>query len=183
MKAKNLILITSHLESKDLQGSSGQRLRVNLKRALELAQKYSLTPVVVLGPAGDELLLSFNELENCDLTFDTNYTGSIFSSVQSGLAAAEGASFVLPLDETALAEDLWVTLDQTRRATPPTETVDVFQVLGCVGGDRVTMYPQLVTVPAVARLQKLPLDVQWLHDPRLHIRVVQSAESKPEIQP
>jgi hypothetical protein len=161
----------------------GQRLRVNLKRALELAQKFYLTPIVVLGPAGDELLLNFSELENCDLTFDTNFSGEIFSSIQSGLAAAEGASFVLPLDENALPEEAWVTLDQARRATPPTETVDAYQVLGCLGGDRVTLHPQLVTVPAVARLQKLPLDIQWLHDPRLHVRVVQNTESEREIQP
>ncbi len=183
MKAKDLILITTHLDLKDLQGSSGENLHANLKYSLELAKKFSLNPIVVLGKVGDELLLSFIEIQDCDLTFDTNFNGSIFSSVQSGLAAASGAAFVLPLDQSPAAEAVWQQLDQTMWSTPPTELVDVLQMLTCDSGDRMVQYPQLVTVAAVPRLQKLPLDVEWLHDPRLHIRVVQNSESKLEILP
>lgn len=182
MKAKDLILLTTHLEPKDLQGSYGHRLRTNLRNALELAKKFSLNPIVVLGAAGDELLTTFSELENCDLTFDTNFSGSTFSSIQSGLAAASGASFVLKLDETPASHEVWTALEKAMWNTPPTEVVDVFQALSCASSDRTSVYPQLVSVGGVSRLQKLPTDVEWLHDPRLRIRVISDSNPEPSVQ-
>lgn len=54
-------------------------------------------PVLVLGPEGDDVLLHSHLAEHCDLAFDPNFSGNIFSSLNAGLHATTGPVIAMTL--------------------------------------------------------------------------------------
>ena len=58
-------------------------------------------PVLVLGPEGDEVLLHSRLAEHCDLAFDPNFSGNIFSSLNAGLHATTGPVLAMTLKRFA----------------------------------------------------------------------------------
>jgi hypothetical protein len=178
MKAKDLILITTGLTHRELRGSRGVQLRLTFQRLIAAAAENALNVIVVLGPHGDEVLTQYPELENCDLAFDGNEEASLFTSIKVGLEAATGAAFILPIDEDSMAVEMWAVLDNKMWTTPPDQQADVWHMLTSTADDRVSAWPQLITLDGVSRLKKLPDDVQWLQDSRMRVGLVETPISK-----
>ena len=182
MKTKDLVLITTHLTTADLVGAKGLHFRENTKDLISRAKNFGLNVVVVLGAAGDEVLRALPELEDCDLTFDFNFTGEIFSSIHSGVHATSGAAFILPVDCEPLPDKAWQALDYAMWSTPPNQT-DVYQYIKNHAADRVPVYPQLITLAGIKRLQKLPVTTQWPHDPKIQVQLVYETEQSVPVTP
>lgn len=113
MRAHNVIIVSSGASVVAPAGALDHLIRsicANKKRA-----------ILVLGPDGDEILASCQEIENCELVFDPNYSGEFFSGLKAGLHATHGAAIVVPLRsakvaETALSEQKFSTVVSTLEA-------------------------------------------------------------------
>jgi hypothetical protein len=182
LRAKNLLLITSSLSSTDLRGARSMRLTLQFNDTLRLAKDLGLEPIVVLGPAGDEILRACPQLEECDFVFDPNFEGSLFSSVQAGLQASTGATFIFPFSATPAIVDrgLWDALDRASWDVRPDEAPDVLKFVTQPDGDRLPGFPQLVTLNGLKRLKSLPANTEWESDPRIRIRVIRLSHSTSE---
>lgn len=179
MKAKDVILVTTRLTADDFKGSRLVKTQNRVKHAIQTVRAFGLNPIVVLGPAGDEFLRSCPELEDCDLAYDPNYAGGLFSGIHAGVHAATGASFVLPIDVESADEPIWRALDAAGWALKPEDVVHVFQAMTVTDGDSLPAFPQLITRAGVQHLRALAPETAWDGPSDIKFRVLHTiAESK-----
>lgn len=181
LKAKDAILIASHLVSADFEGARRARTCAQVAHVIGSVRSLGLNPIVVLGPAGDEVLRTCPELEDCDLVFDPNFSGDLFSSVQAGTHAATGACFILPLGTEATDDSLWSELDRAAWSLKPDDIVHVLQAVNIADGDIRPVFPQLVTRLGVRHLRDLPVSGEWGRDARISIRLLPANHQRPTL--
>lgn len=158
--AKNVLII-----------SSG---RVNYAKATALdeliLQIRSLDkhPIVVLGPDADDLLRTSKYLESCDIVFDPNFQGGLFSSIKAGLDAVNGASFVLPLGavEKTLEFASWEAFEKAL-LNPETKAHVIRPVTQA--NERLE-FPLIITGRGLLPLKALPSATDWLQSERIEFQ-------------
>jgi hypothetical protein len=116
-------------------------------------------PVLVLGPDGDDLLRSCQELEACDLVFDPNYEGDYFSGIKAGLHAVNGPAFVIPVGKELLPAQSWGELELALLRLDASQKVDVLRPV--TPGVSEPRYPQIVTSTGLQALKRLPASTTW----------------------
>lgn len=162
MKARDALLIATHLTADDFRGELLEKTRSRVKQAIGTARELGLNPIVVLGPSGDDFLRSCPELEDCDLAYDPNFNGGLFSGVHAGAHAATGACFVLPIDVDGADRTVWRALDAAAWALMPGDAVHVlFQAAAGSDGGAPPVFPQLITRDGVKLLRTLPPETAW----------------------
>ena len=152
MRAHNVIIICSgqgHLSRTDVLNQTVKNI-LNLKK----------TPILVLGPDGDDFVEHCQEIEKCEIVFDPNFEGRFFSGVKAGLHATNGAAFVVPLSEKSADSAhwaVWVTMEKL--------LIDPNTSLGADVVWPVTreadFLPRLITSRGVTSLKKLPSTTDW----------------------
>lgn len=156
--AKSFIIIASGRSRYATSGSLDELIRAVL--ALKK------TPIVVLGPDGDDLLRNCTELESCEIVFDPNFEGALFSSIKAGLEAVNGPAFVLPLAELAVDASQWPDLErvllETERGTHVVRPV--------TQNSEDVLYPQIVTAQGLLPLKALPASTDWLASERIIVQ-------------
>lgn len=156
---KNVIIISSGRVNYVQAGA--------LDALIETVRSLGKLPVVVLGPDGDDLLRTSKNLESCDIVFDPNFAGGIFSSVKAGLEAVNGASFVIPLGETsALDFAEWEALE--RVLLDPTTKAHVVRPV--TQSNATSLYPLIVTGKGLPQLKSLPSSTDWMHSERIEFQ-------------
>lgn len=150
MRAKSVIIIAS---GRAQYASAGQ-----LDRAIQAVTAMGKRPVVVIGPDGDDLLRTSESIEACELVFDPNYNGGIFSGIKAGLHAVNGAAFVMPLgNETTLDFAHWSKLEEQLPSLPP--SLHVLRPI--TQNSKGVLYPQIVTMQGLVPLKALPATTDW----------------------
>ncbi|MCM2280379.1 MAG: hypothetical protein NDI61_00875 [Bdellovibrionaceae bacterium] len=174
MKATDAILLTTGLTATDFSKTRVAHTRTRLLQAIRSARSRGLNPIVVLGPAGDDVLRICPELDDCDLAFDPNYAGELFSGILAGLQASQGACFVLPIESAQIDDSAWHRLDQAAWSLTPEDVVHVLQMTKSTDveadAESALNFPQLITRSGVAHLRRLPADCLWDRDERIRFR-------------
>jgi len=150
MIASNVIIITS---GHYVEGN-GRKLGEAISGILKLKKK----PIVILGPDGDDLLRNCNEIENCEIVFDPNFDGGLFSSLKAGLfTVTHGAAFVISLGAPYLDVKNWSKLEA---ALLNSEKEHVIRAAPRAKNDEVN-FPFIVTARGVSYLKNLPAETPW----------------------
>lgn len=179
MKAKDAILITTRLRPEDFHGGRLMKTRTRVTGLIQTIRSLGLNPIVVLGPAGDDVLRACPDLEDSDLAFDPNFDGGLFSGIHAGVHAATGAAFILPVDTDPTTESVWRALDQAAWALKPGDEVHVLQTVNRTDGDNRPEFPQLVTRAGLKLLRTLPPDGAWESNDHIRFRLLHAeSESK-----
>ncbi len=163
MRAKFLILLTSQIDPKEfLEGSRRTVLAHRVRSYLDFAAQHRLIVVLVLGPAGDDVLQLDPDLEKCELAFDPNYQGEVFSSLQAGLHATSTAAMVVSLSEPLPLDELW---RQIQEASDDlilnTDSIDAVVLVTQLDGHLEMNWPQFITHQGTRRLRGLPAQTPW----------------------
>ena len=137
-------------------------------------------PVLVLGPDGDDLLRSCQELEACDLVFDPNYEGDYFSGIKAGLHAVNGPAFVIPVGQDLLPAQSWAELELALLRLDSTQKVDVLRPV--TPGVSESRYPQIVTNTGLQALKRLPATTPWTNSHQIVAIEVAVKSSNDETQ-
>ena len=129
---------------------------------------------LVVGPEGDEVLMHSQHAERCELVFDPNFEGQLFSSIKAGLLAVSefnpGASLLFNFKELASAQAI--------KVLPPKLWSDfehvghLMKYVGCdvlqpVSRDDQTFapcFPEIITVHGAKRIPTLPAQSNWRAD-------------------
>jgi hypothetical protein len=128
------------------------------------------TPVVILGPDGDDVLRTSTELENCEIVFDTNFQGEFFSSINAGLHVLSGATFVVPLEfegnrDSELAFDQWEKFELA--LLEPETKAHVLRPV--TQNNEKLAYPMIITGRGLLPLKALPAATDWTNSDRIEI--------------
>jgi hypothetical protein len=169
MRVKSTILVTSG-KSESLGVSS-------LDHAIQKLRQLGQTNIiVVLGPDGDQFLSYSKHIENCEIIFDPNYEGELFSGVKSGLAVAPGASFVLPLETDIPDEQIWRALDSAllNAFTDPAKP-DLFRVVTREGDSSV--FPQLITLQGQKTFSSMAASTKWENPEPAKVQRIPTSEA------
>ncbi len=151
MTAPSVIILTSGL----VQTGSGQEL----SRLISTIRQLKKTPIVVLGPDGDELLRECSEIiDDCEIVFDPNFEGGLFSSLKAGLfALRHGGAFVLPLGAPYMNAPAWRKLED---ALLTSEQEHIIRAAPQDQGGAMT-FPLLVTARGMSHLRNQPAQSPW----------------------
>ena len=152
MRVQPTLLITTDWEFAD-EPTSLQRYQ-DLDRLIDWIFASGRTPYLVIGADGDNILRYSRRAERCELVFDPNYEGEIFSSVKAGLCATEGSTFVWLASLGLPEQNTWKSLEEnlglSREPNP-----DVLRPLAAPS------YPRLVTLTGLKKLRTLPAQTNW----------------------
>ena len=155
--ARSIIIVTSGKAA-----TVGPRA---LDEMIRLVVRQRKQPILVLGPDGDEFLRACEEIESCEIIFDPNYDGGLFSGVKAGLHATTSAAFVValgePIHEEAfplLAKELWqIGHDDSKRQLD----CDIICPLTQIDGREIPVFPVLVTGLGTEDLKELAATTAW----------------------
>jgi len=189
MRVHNVIITTAGSEEPSRNGDDLDRL---IRRVLDLKKK----PILVIGPEGDDVLRSSKLAEECELVFDPNYEGGLFSSIKAGLHATTGPAFIVPLHSTpashvfiqALMTDtdqdqdqdrIWHKLESALDHAEIARSCDVLRPL--THNDRAswTGFPQVITPSGVQRLLALEASTDWNSSDQVIAGLVPIASATP----
>jgi hypothetical protein len=158
---KSVIIVTGGRSNYAAAGALDQLIRDTLSLGKQ--------PVVVLGPDGDDLLRSCSLIENCEMVFDPNFQGGIFSGVKAGLEAVNGAAFVIPLGaESVLKPTRWVNFEKALLEEHNRNHV-IRPVATGITPDGTPLYPLMITPQGILPLKALPSSSDWLSSDRIKI--------------
>lgn len=150
MIASNVIVLTSG----QYKEGNGRKLGELISGILKLKKK----PIVVLGPDGDDLLRNCTEIENCEIVFDPNFNGGLFSGLKAGLfAVSHGGAFVVSLGDPYLDAKNWSKLEA---ALLNSEKEHVIRAAPRMKSDEVN-FPFIVTARGVSHLKSLSAETPW----------------------
>lgn len=166
-QVKSLILVTSGRGSYAQSGL--------LDQLLSDLSSQGKNPIVVLGPDGDDFLRSCDKLEACDIVFDPNFEGEVFSSIKAGLEAVSGPTFVAPLETCAGQIDfgVWDKLESSYLANGEASHCHVIQGHR---PDGTPLFPLLITAKGLLPSKALPANSDWLASGKLLIHKLIIAE-------
>ena len=170
MRAHNVIIVTAGR----IRATSDRDLSALLKTLRELKK----TPVLALGPDGDDLLRLSEEIENCEIIFDPNFAGDFFSSVKAGLFATHGAALVVALGESMLDFHEWARLESLLANAGEEHVLRLAQRDG-----ESPRFPLLITARGVSELRELPSETDWLKSSRVIVRDVALNTFDPSTSP
>jgi hypothetical protein len=162
MRALNVIIVASG------RVSYGQASDLDeLIRSIVALKKQ---PVLVLGPDGDDLLRSCEESESCEMIFDPNYSGNIFSSIKAGLEVCSQPAMVLPFaaDWLKLERFLGDSGTSTHVLRPVTQN-----------NEDTNGWPQIVTAHGVRELKNLPATTSWDDTEKILAKAVELPSETP----
>lgn len=168
MRAHNVIIITT-----------GASHHLNTKQLDDLIQKIlglKKNPILVLGPDGDEFLRSCNWIEQCDIVYDPNYAGQLFSGIKAGLHSTNGAAFVLPLSSSIPDDSIWSRLEMALLDHELSRSADVIRTVTNGNANSHAGYPFLVTRRGVQNLLKLDATTDWESAAEVTFKTVPSAD-------
>lgn len=155
MRAHNVILITSET----ITPSIPEYFR-SIDTWIEHILSLKKNPILVLGPEGDDVLRSCRHIEECDVVFDPNHQGALFSGIKAGLFATHGAAFVSTVSSPFLPpKPVWLALERMLLDFNATNGVDVIQIL--TQDKDAPIWPALVTAQGVKTLTKLHAQSDW----------------------
>lgn len=163
MLAHNVIILTA--------GRVDEIRRGRIDQLIEFVMSMKKTPILVLGPDGDDLLRSIARLEDCEIVFDPNFAGEEFSSVKAGLQATGESCFVLRAGAPIPTRETFANLE--RELLRSSQGVDVFATPDYQDPDAVL----LVTQRGVATLKNQPSSTRWLKSDGFAFRLVTPPES------
>lgn len=168
MRVQHVIITTSGVEDENAHRSLDRMIR----KVLDLRKH----PILVVGPEGDSVLLASRLAEMCELVFDPNFNGQIFSSVKAGLQVTAGPAFVLPLKEASLSAawekpEVWESLERELDQTTSEES-DVLQALTQEANPGACCYPCVVTRKGARNLLTLEAQADWMASERIRSRAV-----------
>ena len=121
MRASSVIIVSS--------GKSQNLATDKLDRLIRSVIELKKNPILVLGPDGDEILRHCELVEKCELVFDPNYKGSIFSGIKAGLHVTRGATLVVPLSENLCEEEFQKTAARLESEFRADENISKFDVV------------------------------------------------------
>jgi CTP:molybdopterin cytidylyltransferase MocA len=138
------------------------------------------TPVLVLGPDGDDLMRTCAAIETCELVYDPNFNGGMFSGIKAGLHAVHGPAYVIPLaDPTALEFSKWNELETVLRANDVSGKTGTHVIRPVTQNGAIPLFPQLVTAHGLLPIKALPATTDWASSDRLHFETIVVAHDSP----
>jgi hypothetical protein len=149
MLAHNVIILTS--------GRATAIATEAIDSLILALRKLKKNPILVLGPDGDDILRLSQQIENCEIIFDPNYEGEIFSGIKAGLETTNAAAFICAINEPILDPATWADLERAL-FSEDAKSVHVFSPLT---QDSIPRYPQLVTAHGVRLAKTLPALSCW----------------------
>lgn len=167
MRVHNVIIMTAGSRDLSQNGESGDSLDHLIRRVFRLKKN----PILVIGPEGDDVLRNSELTEECELVFDPNYEGGLFSSIKAGLYAATSPAFVVPLHSTmdpqaatkALMDQdtTWQKFESVLDHKEIARNCDVLRPL--TRNDKASWmnFPQVITPSGVQRLLALEAATDW----------------------
>lgn len=164
MMAHNVIILTA--------GRVNEIRRGHLDRLIDLVVEMKKTPILVVGPDGDDLLRNVSRLEDCEIVFDPNYVGEEFSSVKAGLQATGEPCFFIRAGGPAPSRETFRTLERELLGSQ-VSGVDVFASPDHDDPNAVF----LVTQRGVRSLKNQPASTRWLKSNDIVFRLVREAEA------
>lgn len=161
MVAKAVIILTAGRGTYAAGGALDQLI-------LEI-NKMGKTAVLVVGPDGDELMRCCTNIDSCEMVFDPNFEGGLFSSIKAGLEAVNSPAFVLPLSSNGVLNySEWKSLEDALR-----ETNDSFHVIRPVTQNGAKpLFPQVITKRGLLPLKALPATTDWENSEKICIQDV-----------
>ncbi len=159
MKIINVIITTTQISPDEIfltaEGEPSpilSRLNLTIQNVLALKK----TPVLVIGTSGDELLRYCHLLERCELVYDPNYQGDLFSSVKAGLHVCKGTTFVLPEPLESVQTAIWEKFESAAFALAHAK----YDILCPVASG----VPLIVTIQGARRLMSLSAETTKWHE-------------------
>ncbi len=159
MLAHNVIILTA--------GRVDELRRGRLDQLIELVRELKKTPILVLGPDGDDLIRTISRLEDCEIVFDPNFTGEEFSSVKAGLQATGEPCFLVRASGPLPTRETFASLERELLGGQ-VSGVDVFATPDHEDPDAVL----LVTQRGVRALKGKPASMRWLKSNDIVFRFV-----------
>lgn len=160
MRAHNVIIVSSGRTAYAHAGALDE-----LIRSIVALRKQ---PILVLGPDGDDLLRTCEEIEQCEIVFDPNYDGEFFSSLKAGLFACESPTLVVPLADDHLPPSTWRVLETELRDHEGKSHV----LRPITHNDASPQWPALITACGVKALKALPSTSAWEKSESIRTEVV-----------
>jgi hypothetical protein len=160
MRAHNVIIVASGRVSY----AHGSDLDALIRAIVALKKQ----PILVLGPDGDDLLRVCQEAESCEMIFDPNFNGEIFSSIKAGLQVCSHPALVLPFAAKMLEPSEWVNFE--KYLADAESATHVLKPVLKLADESLTQnndtlqwchWPQIVTAHGVRVLKNLPATTSW----------------------
>jgi hypothetical protein len=163
MLAHNVIILTA--------GRANEIRRGRLDQLVDFVLSMKKTPIIVVGPDGDDLLRTTARLDDCEIVFDPNFNGEEFSSVKAGLQSTGEPCFFLRANSPLPSRETFQQLERELMGSQ-TSGVDVYATPNHDDPNAVF----LVTQRGVRSLKNQPASTRWLKSQEIAFRLVQAPE-------
>lgn len=164
MLAHNVIILTA--------GRVDEIRRGRIDQLIELIVGMKKTPILVLGPDGDDLLRQIARMDECEIVFDPNFSGEEFSSVKAGLQATGEPCFLIRAGGPLPTRETFANLERELLGFQ-VSGVDVFASPDHDDPNAIL----LVTQRGVRSLKNQPASTRWLKSNDIVFRLVHDGPS------